>query len=304
MSDFEQTKDTFLAEWLAGNLSDEQLRELVSATDFEAYQKLRSSLDSYQVSNPDMEQNYAAVKAKRIADNMPKEPKNIPLYRYFTIAAAIALIFGLYQLFAFSNMLETDFGKTASITLNDHSRVTLNAKSQLSYPTLFKYNRSLKLNGEAFFEVEKGSAFTVATPQGNVQVLGTKFNVIARPDFFEVVCFEGKVKVSSYGKTATLVPGEAIRFCKKLPEMWVENNFVQPRWITGESAFRNVPLQYVIAQLQNQYDYKVSYPEMYKNMRFTGSFTNTNLTTALQSVCIPMNLKFTKTNSGNIILSE
>ena len=304
MSDFENTNDTFLADWLAGNLSDEQLRELVSATDFEAYQTLRNSLDSYAVSSPDMAQNYAAVKAKRIIANTPKQSKAIPLYRYFTVAAAVALIFGLYQLFAFSNTVGTGFGKTAAITLNDDSHVTLNAKSQLSYPTLFKFNRTLKLNGEAFFEVEKGSAFTVETSQGEIQVLGTKFNVISRPDFFEVVCFEGKVKVSSNAKSAILVPGDAIRFCKNQPEMWVENNFVQPLWLTGESAFRNVPLQYVINQLQLQYNYKVSYPEAYKNLRFTGSFTNTNLATALQSVCIPMNLKFTKTDSRKIIISE
>lgn len=295
--------DTFLSDWMAGKLSDHQLKELVTETDFIAYQKLRDTLRNYQVPNPDMERNYAAIKAKRIAKLDQKPTKVFPLFRYAAIAAMMVLLFGLFQLFVFSNSITTDFGKTASITLADNSHVTLNAKSDLSYPSFFRYNRTLKLKGEAFFEVEKGNTFTVETEQGKVEVVGTKFNVIARPDFFEVICYEGKVNVIS-GTTATLLThGDAIRFYHHKSETWKENNTPKPTWIAGESTFKNLPLEFVIHQLQEQYNYKVQYPNALKSIRCSGSFTHQDLETALQSICIPLQLKHTA-NTREIIISE
>ena len=56
--------------------------------------------------------------------------------------------------------------------------------------------RRVRLEGEAFFKVAKGSTFTVDTKTGSVKVLGTQFNVKNRIGFFEVVCYEGLVGVT------------------------------------------------------------------------------------------------------------
>lgn len=296
--------DTYLSDWLDDKLSDEQLKQLVSETDFAAYKKLKSSLAALQVSNPDMERNYAAIKEKKIAKNNQKPVKVFPLYRYMAVAATLLLFFGLYNLFVFSNTVETDYGKSIATNLSDNSRVTLNAKSKISFPTLFKYNRTLKLEGEAYFEVQKGSQFTVETTQGKVRVLGTKFNVIVLPDYFEVQCFEGKVRVSSTTNSTILTHGDAVRFYGNKMESWNKNENQKPLWISGESNFRNVPLQYVMAQFQKQYNYEIQYPDEFKTIKFTGSFTHKDIEVALQSICIPLHLKHTKTNAKTILLSE
>jgi ferric-dicitrate binding protein FerR (iron transport regulator) len=206
-------------------------------------------------------------------------------------------------MFVFSNERQAGFGTTAKLALNDHSHVTLNAKSTVSYPTLFQYIRTLKLDGEAYFEVAKGSTFTVETPQGNVRVLGTKFNVLARPGFFEAVCYEGKVQVSHNDFCIILKPGEAVRFYGKKQETWKINE-PKPLWTSGESGFRNTPLQYVITELENQYHKEIQYPKQMAAVRFTGSFTHKNLEIALQSVCLPLHLRYTETQPGKIVLSE
>jgi transmembrane sensor len=305
MSTMENKPDnTFLSDWMAGRISDEQLKQTVSEIDYLAYVKLRDSLGGLQIPDPDMDRNYAAIKAKRIAKNEEQPTKVFSIFKFVSVAAAIAILFGLYELFIFSNTIATDFRKTAVVALNDHSKVTLNAKSQVAFPTLFKYNRTIQLEGEAFFEVTKGRTFTVETAQGEVEVLGTKFNVIARPDFFEVFCMEGKVKVCANNKTEILVYGDAVRFYKDKLEKWEDKEQRKPLWISGESAFRNVPLEFAIDQFQNQYHHVVEYPKAFRQVRFSGSFTHTNLNTALQSICIPMNLKYTQTKSGKIIISE
>ena len=296
--------DTFLSEWLDDKISDEQLQQLVSETDFIAYKKLKDSLAVYQLAEPDMDKNYAAIKEKKIAANNQKPVKVFPLYRYMAAVATLLLFFGLYNLFVFSNTVATDYGKSLSTNLSDNSRVTLNAKSKISYPTLFKYNRTLKLDGEAYFEVQKGSQFTVETTQGKVQVLGTKFNVIVLSDYFELHCFEGKVKVTNATNSTILTHGEVVRFYGNKIESWEENEAQKPLWINGESNFKKVPLQYVMAQFQKQYNFEINYPNDFKAIKFTGSFTHKDMEVALQSICIPLHLKYAKTNTKTIVLSE
>ncbi len=302
--------ETYLSDWLAGKISDEKLEELVGETEYLAFKQLRDTLDGYTIPEPDMERNFSMVKLKRDKKESPKQKRIIPLWSYAAIAASLLLFFGLFQLFYFSNVTQTDFGTLKVLSLPDNSKVTINAKSKLSFPNLFQYNRTLHLEGEAYFEVQKGSTFTVKTALGNVRVLGTKFNVNAHSDYFEVVCYEGKVRVESKGKIAIVTPSEHIRFYDHTMENWADASDIgsgpthRPSWISGETTFRNVPVQYVFNQFQNQYNVKIDYPEKIKEVKFTGAFTNKDKATALKTICIPLSLKYKDLGNGKIIISE
>jgi ferric-dicitrate binding protein FerR (iron transport regulator) len=300
----ENENETFLSDWLAGKISDEQLKQLVGESDFLDYQKLKNTLGGYTISNPDMDQNFSVIKQKYTSQKSKTPAKVFLLWRYVGIAAALLLFFGLFQLFYFSNTNQTGFGITQVLILPDNSQVTLNAKSKLSYPNLFKYNRTLDLEGEAYFEVQKGSRFTVKTTLGCVTVLGTKFNVISHNDYFEVICYEGKVRVETKGKIAILTPSESIRFYDHISENWADITETKPSWINGETTFKNVPVQYVLTQFTNQYNVKVDYPKSVENVKFTGAFTNKNKDIALKSICIPLHLKYSNNGTGKIIISE
>lgn len=299
----ENNNDTFLSDWLADKISDDQLKQLVSNEDFVAFQKLKNTLGNYTVSEPDMEQSFAKIQQKIESKKEKKQPKVLHLWKYVIVAASLLLFFGLYQLFYFSNKVATDYGSTESITLNDNSKVTLNAKSELSYPNFFRWNRSLQLEGEAFFEVQKGSKFTVETSQGKITVLGTKFNVTSFDDFFEVVCYEGKVKVDNKDKSTILTHGETVRIYQNLYSNHPQINAQKPEWILGESSFKNVPIRYVLEKFEMQFNVKVDYPKTIENIKFTGSFSNKNRDTAIKTICIPLNLKYV-INKQTISLSE
>jgi ferric-dicitrate binding protein FerR (iron transport regulator) len=296
--------ETFLSDWIAGKITDDQLKTMVSESDFKAYQKLQFSLKAVQVAEPDMSRNFRAIQEKIANKKSRKKSKALSLYTFAAIAASLVLFFGLYHLLSFSNTFQTDYGKTDSMILRDGSAVTLNAKSKISYPTLFQFRRSLKLEGEAYFKVAKGSIFTVATSQGKVQVLGTQFNVNAQHNFFEVHCFEGKVKVTTPTTTHVLTQGQTVQIFNQNAETYEDATQQKPTWIAGESSFRNIPLQTVITQFQNQYQCKVAFPKALSKVRFTGSFTHQNSDTALQSICLPMQLHYAKTHSGTIRISE
>lgn len=299
----EERNETYLSDWLAHKITDEQLKQLVSEEDFMAFQKIKNTLNGFEISNPDLDQNFSAIKQK-LAEKNQSKPKVILLWRYASIAASLVLMFGVYHFFIAQNEITTDFGKTQIITLADNSKVALNAKSTVTYGNTFQYKRTLQLEGEAFFEVEKGSQFTVETSLGDIRVLGTKFNVIAFKDFFEVKCYEGKVQVTQKGKATILTHGESIRFYNGTSENWADESSAKPTWISGESSFKNVPMRYVIEQFKNQYNVDVEYPNSIENIKFTGTFTHKEPTVALQTICLPLHLKFGKDSTGKIIISE
>lgn len=96
--------------------------------------------------------------------------------------------------------------------LPDNSMVQLNTGAILEYDESFgTEQRLVQLKGEAFFQVTHNpdKPFIVQTALGNVQVLGTEFNVKhTQENEFEITVQSGKVQV-------TLPDGSAKRILKK-----------------------------------------------------------------------------------------
>lgn len=294
----------FLSDWISEKISDEQLRELVNEEDFRAYHKLKATINSMEIAPPNLEVNFASIQNKIKNKQNSKPAKVLTLYRNLAIAAMLLLFFGVYQLFMFSNEFKTDYGKTASILLQDNSQVTLNSNSKITYPNFFKFHRNIQLKGEAYFEVAKGKPFTVVTSQGEVRVLGTKFNIISSSNFFELQCFEGKVQICTKTSTDIITKGMAIRFYENKEEHWKFLEEQKPRWIIGESNYRQLPFKLVMEQLQQQYNIDIQYPETIAQTKMTGSYTHSDLDVAMQSICIPLHLHYKKTASKKIVIFE
>ena len=299
MKTTDSPKDPFLSEWIEGRMTDEALRQKVSPDDYAAYLKLRDALAGLSLAEPDLERHYQMVKQKKI-DALDAKPKTRPLYVWLGAAAALLLFFGIYR-FVTPNVLATGHGQTADMVLADGSEVTLAGQSSLSYPNWFAYRRTLELRGEAYFKVSKGRTFTVQTQQGTVTVLGTRFNVLVLPDYFEVTCFEGKVQVVS-GTSQVLEKGQAVRFLGREKENYGTPQS-EPAWLHRESIFDSAPLEAVLLQLSRQYNRKILCPDSLKTVRFTGSFTHNDLQTALRSVATPLQKEF-KTGTNGILTLE
>ena len=194
-------------------------------------------------------------------------------------------------------------GKQVIIYLPDSSKITANADSKIVYnEKTWAENRTLTLSGEAFFEVKKGSRFTVVTNNGKVEVLGTSFNVYNRANNFEIACFTGKVKVSNQQNESKIITkGEAITLeDDKTLKKYNYNKETTAQWKTGNFYFGAKPLTDVFDELQRQYDIELELPDISDRV-YTGSFNNEDLESALISICVPMNLSYTKQNNKYII---
>ncbi len=294
----------FLSDWISDKITDGQLKDLVNEEDFLAYKQLKVAINSMEIAPPNMEVNFESIQNKIKSKQLAKPTKVLTLYRNIAIAAMLLMFFGVYQLFMFSNEFQTGYGKIDTLLLNDNSQITLNSNSKISYPNFFKFHRNIQLNGEAYFEVAKGKPFTVLTSQGEVRVLGTKFNIISSPNFFELQCFEGKVQICTKTSTDIITKGMAIRFYENKEEHWKFQEEQKPQWIIGESNFRQLPFKFVMEQLQQQYNIDIQYPETIAQTKMTGSFTHSDLDVAMQSICIPLHLHYEKTASKKIVIFE
>ncbi len=242
-----------------------------------------------------------------------EEKKTIKLWPIVgSLAAAMILFFIGLNVFKTSGPevihapveIATTVGEFEQVTLPDGSQVSLNANSTLSYSE--EWNRTLSLEGEAFFEVTKGSQFTVNTSGGTVQVLGTSFNVFARDNDLVVACKTGKVKVEvaekSYSQVIT--PGETVSSMKDTVKMTRIEPLMIGKWQSGEFYFENRPVTEVLNEIQRQYQVTIT-TEHLEDKLFSGYFISTaGLDMALSMVCEPLNLSYNIVDEKDVVVTS
>ena len=144
-----------------------------------------------------------------------KAARRLPLRRIVRYAAelvAVAVVgIGVARMLADDRIeewtrrttaLEVPAGQYLSMELQDGTKVWLNAGTRLEYPLVFAGGeRRVKVAGEAMFDVEHDPAhpFVVETFACDVEVLGTKFDVMAeeREGLFSAALLRGSVKVTN-----------------------------------------------------------------------------------------------------------
>jgi len=215
---------------------------------------------------------------------------------WISTAAAIILISVGTWFFQHHNLITNviaEKGTHKEYQLPDGSMVSINAESKMSYEKLqFTQNRYLSLEGEAFFKVQKGKAFTVHTSFANVRVLGTSFDVLARENAFKVSCVTGKVLVYSKDQSILIHPGESIILANNKLSKYQDQNIEKvSNWRQGRFYFENISLNLVFKELERQFNVNLILPES-DNKFFTGEFSNNNLADALDIICIPMDLTY------------
>jgi len=284
--------DFFLATWMAGEITDEEMKKHMSSDDLLLYKKIMTSVNSLERPVVDIDASYQNFLKKRNTEISPsKVRKLIPNWAY-AVAASLVLALGIYQFGLIKNKITTDFGEQHDIALYDGSTVKINAKSKLVYAKKRTFNRNVFLEGEGFFKITKGDKFDVETPQGVVSVLGTEFNIIARKDIFEVICYTGKVRVSYRGAEVVLTPGKAYRVLEnKQPKQWstVANT---ASWKSGVSNFKSIPIKFVLEAIQNEYNVSINATQIDDTKLFTGSFKHNDIEATIKSISLLLDVQY------------
>ena len=282
---------------------------------FPTMRPLKPLMISSQFSVPNRKSKEVAwreLEAKLNDDNV-KNVQVIPLYRkqkfsLMAVAASLALLIGVYVAFfqTKETIFETGNAKTLFFKLPDNSSVTLNADSKISFnKDDWNKNRQVLLEGEAFFEVEIGSTFSVISDDKRVEVWGTSFNVKSRKNQYQVACFTGKVAVKLANEMVMLRKGEATNLFKsKLSEPFRFERKRIKGWEIGKFYFDEVPLQDVFDEFERQYNVRVDYDTGIAARIYSGYFSNKNIEDALQLICDPMRLSYKDYGNGSITIKS
>ncbi len=228
----------------------------------------------------------------------------------YAAAAVILILIGVPSLMKFyTKTVISKNGEHLSHKLPDGSKVSLNAKTSLSYhPYWWRFNRKIELKGEAFFEVQKGKRFTVSSNNGTTEVLGTSFNIYARDTDYKVFCKTGKVKVSNLASTLIIKPGKIAIFNSKTKAGVIKTSSSENilGWRESKFVFKSILVNKVLEELERQYDVTINLNiKRNSSMLYTGFFTKkSSIESSLTFVCRSFNLKFRKVNDKEFIIYQ
>ncbi|MGN6419999.1 MAG: FecR family protein [Pseudobacter sp.] len=154
------------------------------------------------------------------------------------------------------NTITTPNGGMFQLLLSDGTKVWLNAASSITYPVVFNgARREVSITGEAYFEVKqhKDKPFVVKTPDEEILVLGTSFNVNSYKDEpgTRTSLLEGAVKINN----TILKPGQAWSG-GEVADTDIRQDIA---WKTGYFDFNKLPFDQALRQLARWYDVSIVY---------------------------------------------
>jgi ferric-dicitrate binding protein FerR (iron transport regulator) len=309
--------------------------DLTFQQEFTLVEKYWSKLDTLPYQQIDPEKDWKIVR-DRVQQEIPfqRERVAMPWLRYAAvIAACMAVSFfvgsrmrnglfsgGLQQL----TTIEAPAGSKTYITLPDSSRVWLNAKSKISFDESFGIdNRSLTLEGEAFFDVVKKKVpFRVETPLYTVAVLGTAFNIKAYSDDDHVstTLVRGLVNIefdeeNGEARVMQLKPNEKIQVSRIIKGKESASYYAygiekgidaenETSWKDGWLSVKGESLHELARKIERLYDVKINFEnEELKTYRYTGRLRQLSLEQVLKALSLTSPVEFA-IDEKNVTLRE
>jgi ferric-dicitrate binding protein FerR (iron transport regulator) len=291
-----------LAKWLNDEMTDKELIEFQSESDYHLYQKIK--LYSSELEVPDFDSLKLFSKIMASKKESPKVVTMQPNW-LIRIAAILVISIGLFFTYnSFSTFSElAENGKKTTFSLPDNSEVVLNSGSEISYKKWnWDNNRKLDLSGEAYFRVAKGKKFEVNTSLGKVTVLGTQFNVKQRENRFDVTCYEGRVKVNYNEKEVIITKGMRVSFKDGKSIPIPENTTQKPEWLNDELVFYKEDLKDIVKELERHFNISLELKYYSNSQLFTGTIPAQNIDLSLQVLSTTYHLQPVKVSENNIIL--
>jgi ferric-dicitrate binding protein FerR (iron transport regulator) len=243
-----------------------------------------------------------------------------PLGRMVVATGLVVLVGAAFVLWHRPVVVYTPAGDVASVTLPDGSVVELNSGTTLRYPRGFaawpfvsSSERTVSLDGEAFFDVVRGDRpFVVYTANAETRVYGTTFNVWARTEGREyetrVTLASGQVGVRALGEGESVVLREAGDMAR------IGAGEAEPQGIARETAsldhvlswrqrgfvFIAQPLRAIVGELERRFGIVVTVQDVaLLEQRLTVLIGRDAVPESILSdVCLALECRFRPTSQG------
>lgn len=198
------------------------------------------------------------------------------------------------------------------ITLEDGSRVWLNAGSALKYAKTASGNkREVYLSGEAYFDIyhDPSKPFVIHTGSISTTVLGTAFNIKEdkKSHTIQVTVTRGKVSVADRQRQlGVLHPNQQISYNTLNAEVLLANVDANRviSWQQSDLLFDDVSFGEAALRLEKHFDIKITFsnPKL-KICRFTGTSLNGEaLEKILDAICAINNATYRINSDGSYLI--
>ena len=229
----------------------------------------------------------------------------------YLVAAVALLVLGFGFLFV-PKTVTVPNAETAVIQLPDGSTVEMNSGSTIQYNRLFAFtNRSISLNGEAYFFVEKSEEPFIVEANGSVvEVTGTEFNVRSWANDpnseTTVTVTEGQVEFYPENHKMNLISLQAGQTSRLNPEMSAPSQPSETSteetlaWRQQRLVFQEAPLIRILHDLERSFDVNIELDVADMEYETLTAYYNrpANVETILEDICTVKGLRYTKTTNG------
>lgn len=155
-------------------------------------------------------------------------------------------------------------GQRICVDLADGTQVWLNSESELTYPTVFAgRRREVRVSGEALFSVKSDPSrpFLVETYASRLEVLGTKFNVVAdeAANRFSTMLLEGRLRVTDLASSQQVVlrPDDLVERIDGRLVVRRNDDPAAAQWIDGIISMKGVSFEELMARFEKIYNVRI-----------------------------------------------
>lgn len=286
-----EEKDIILSKWLDGQVSEQEVKSLFPDIDLDNLKRTLDMQEGYEISATDPVTQWDIFES-----NLPSKEKDSyarnPLKWILLTTLIILCAFSLFFLFKNSKtVVKADSNEFLNYAFEDGSTIKLWPGSSISFDQdNYLDNRLINLEGEGFFDVEKGNSFRVKTDAAEIEVLGTSFNVwAADKKNTDIQCYTGRVRVTDKSnKSAILTAGKKIRVSENHLDKMVDFDLENHKNNATLKFYDKAKINWVLSDLENLYDVKFDIAKELKNRRFSGAISAVELNKALSYLCETM----------------
>lgn len=233
-------------------------------------------------------------------------PWTRPVYWSAAAVALLVMAAGIFWWTLQPATYQTAYGEIRKVSLTDGSTVTLNASTKLKVAHNLNTEsvREVWLEGEAYFDIAKlnGAKFIVHTPEAQVEVLGTEFNVNTRRKSTRVVLHEGKVKLQApNAQPVVMKPGDMATVSDK--DQHIQLKIVAPKnydsWKESVVILDDRPVSEIVQMLEDTYGISIQFENpLLLNKKLTGRLSLKSSDEFVENLATILETEVEKTEKG------
>lgn len=288
-----KSEDILLAKWLENKLNPEELELLEKQYDLESLAKVLERQKSSTLATMPSDKLWEKIDPQ-LSNHTNKGTKKSTLglkLRWVFLILLISAVLVYFFKVPGQTIIKAPKGEKKEQMLADGSRVSIAPGSSISFSEKdYLKNRLIQLNGQAFFDVEKGGDFMVTTKNGNVQVLGTEFEIWESGNQMKVHCFEGRVSVGNLtGAQKIIEIKEAVDINNQQMSDVYYHGLQDASFATEQIKYRSIDVGNLATEMERFYNIKVQMQGIDLEKTFTGILVINDVEKAAKYLAETMN---------------